>query len=192
MRLSEFNWCIKASLNVGSIDSTVIKIKKTNNKTCQHQQKNFPLHYKPILSSHSVAAIGCTSHRSIGKVGRTNKTGNPGSAQKGNNLCASQELGHNAALMWPSGFTGSSCRCVFTSCISMPPTPQKKIQQKPTLQHFSQWEEKDLRFIFFSKRTKEMYVINERKLVGKNPLLSEQCLICCYMRGTGNGKHDKY
>lgn len=154
VRLSEFNWCIKASLNVGSIDSTVIKRRKPNNKTCQRQQKQF--HHKSILSSHSTGAIGCTSHCSTGKAGRTSRIGNPGSTQKCNNLCASHKLGHNAALTWPRGFTGSRCRCVLTSCIYMPPTPQKKICWKPTLQHFSQWEEKDLRFVLSNKNWRKV------------------------------------
>lgn len=108
VRLSEFNWCIKASLSVGSIDSTVIKRKKTKQQNLLTSTTTKTNHYKPILSSHSTAAIGCTSHCSTGKAGRTSKIRSPRSTQKGNNLCASQELGHNAALMWPCGFTGSA------------------------------------------------------------------------------------
>lgn len=138
-------------------------------------------HYKPILSSHSIAATGCTSQCSTGKSGRTSKTENSESAQKGNNLCASHKLGHNAAL-------NVVLLAPAANVYSYPAYTCLQLPRRKSLKNLHCCicpSEKIWRFFFSSKRTRERYIINERKLVGKSPLLP-QCLICCYV--TGNRK----
>jgi len=66
VRLSEFNWCIKVSLNVGSIDSTVIKRKKYKKKTkiCQHKKN-----HKSIPYSLSITATALVLFAQQAKLG---------------------------------------------------------------------------------------------------------------------------
>lgn len=66
---------------------TALLLKEKKKKMCQHKKKNH--HHKPTHSSHSIAATQCKSHCSPGKAERRNRTGNPGSAQRCNDLCAS-------------------------------------------------------------------------------------------------------
>lgn len=104
--------------------------KKNKQQILSTSTKKTKPHYKPILSSHTIAPIGCTSHCSTGKIGKTSKIGNPGSTQKGNNLCASQELGHNAALYVTVWFYWLQLQiCIHITCLQLPRRkPGKNLQ----------------------------------------------------------------